>query len=56
MHSRKLIFAIAIAAISSIAFFMGKLDATEWENIIKWTMGGYMVGNVGEHVAKNIHK
>ena len=64
--SRKLKIFYALEAFVTlllIACLFGVVDSagqcfvtfTQWAEFTKWNCGIYAVGNVGEHVSKNIH-
>ncbi len=50
-HSRKaLIFLLAFAA-GCLALALHRIDGGQWVDLVKWSVGGYMLGNAGSAVA-----
>jgi|TARA_Y100000310_G_scaffold146573_2_gene145907 hypothetical protein len=54
LKSRKLVAAGLCFIAASIFVALGKADFTGWADFIKWVLGIYCAGNVGEHVAKKV--
>lgn len=45
--SVKLIFAFYISILSSVFLLLGKINPSNWENIIQILIAGIVIGNVG---------
>lgn len=45
--SRKFLMACSIIAAGHVALAMRAIDAAQWLDLMKWTAGIYMAGNVG---------
>jgi len=51
LKSRKLVAAALCFVAASIFVALGKADFAGWADFVKWVLGIYCAGNVGEHVA-----
>ena len=49
LGGRKMMFAMILLALSTAMVFIGKADFNGWSEFIKWVLGIYVVGNVGEY-------
>ena len=49
LGGRKMMFAMILLALSTAMVFIGKADFNGWSDFIKWVLGIYVVGNVGEY-------
>ena len=52
LASKKLICAGVCFIAASIFVGIGKADFAGWADFVKWVLGIYCAGNVGEHVSK----
>ena len=49
LGGRKMMFSLILLALSTSMVFIGKADFSGWSEFIKWVLGIYVVGNVGEY-------
>lgn len=52
--SRKFWLMMLLFVTATLMFYLYRLESGEWVEFVKWIFGIYAVGNVGEHVSKNI--
>ena len=56
LGGRKVLFALVLTGIITVALFTGYSQIDDWKNFMKWIFGIYVAGNGTEHVANAIKK
>jgi hypothetical protein len=56
LKSRKLMVAIVCYLTATIFVITGSSTFIEWADFIKWVIGLYFIGNVGEHFTNKMNK
>ena len=54
LKSRKLVCAFVCFLSATLFVILGKADFTGWADFVKYILGIYVVGNVGEHYTNKI--
>lgn len=56
LGGRKMMFSLILLMLSTSMVFIGKADFSGWSEFIKWVLGIYVVGNVGEYATNKNKK
>lgn len=56
LGGRKMLLAVILLIIATIMVFIDKANFDGWADFIKWVLGIYVVGNVGEYATNKKEK